>query len=217
MKKFKQIKAVLFDMDGVLIDARDWHYEALNEALEIFGMPISRSDHYAYFDGLPTKVKLKKISETKNLPEELHFFINELKQKFTMQHVYKKSSPQFIHQYALSTLQKQGYKLGVCSNSIRESMSVMLELASLKPYLDKYWSAEDVKESKPSPEIYIKAIEHFGLAPDEVLILEDNENGIKAAKASGAHYMVIKDVSEVSYINIASFIAKLESKISCKL
>ncbi|STK74080.1 2-deoxyglucose-6-phosphatase [Escherichia coli] len=49
------IKAILFDMDGVLIDAKEWHYEALNKALDLFGMKISRFDHLTTFDGLPTK------------------------------------------------------------------------------------------------------------------------------------------------------------------
>ena len=57
-----QIKAVLFDMDGVLIDAKEWHYEALNRALALFGMPISRFEHLTTFDGLPTRKKLEMLS-----------------------------------------------------------------------------------------------------------------------------------------------------------
>ena len=60
----KMIKAILFDMDGVLIDAKDWHYEALNMALEIFGYSISRDAHLTTFDGLPTKTKLQMLSES---------------------------------------------------------------------------------------------------------------------------------------------------------
>ena len=63
-----KIKAVLFDMDGVLIDAKDWHYEALNKALGLFGIEISRYDHLATFDGLPTKVKLQMLSKKYYLP-----------------------------------------------------------------------------------------------------------------------------------------------------
>jgi HAD superfamily hydrolase (TIGR01509 family) len=212
MSGLKQIKAVLFDMDGVLIDAKEWHYEALNEALEMFGTNISRHDHLTSFDGLPTKVKLQKLSLAENLPKELHGFINELKQKFTMQHVYKKCSPFYAHQYALSNLKQKGYKIGVCSNSIRDTIDVMMELSALKPYLDKFWSAEDVKAGKPDPEIYTQAIEYFGLSPDEVVILEDNENGIKAAQASGAHCMVVEDTPDVNYANILAFISDIESK-----
>lgn len=212
MSKLRKIKAVLFDMDGVLIDAKEWHYEALNEALEIFGISISHHDHLTNYDGLPTKIKLQKLSGSINLPEELHGFINELKQKFTMQHVYKKCSPVFAHQYALANLKQQGYKIGVCSNSIRNSIDVMMGLSDLKPYLDRFWSAEDVKRGKPDPEIYIKAIEYFGLLPEEVLILEDNENGIQAARESGAHCMIVKDPVDVNYANIFSFITAIEAK-----
>ena len=64
-----KIKAVLFDMDGVLIDAKDWHYEALNKALKLFGIEINRYDHLTTFDGLPTKVKLDLLSKRFYLPE----------------------------------------------------------------------------------------------------------------------------------------------------
>ena len=63
-----EIRAVVFDMDGVLIDAREWHYEALNEALELFGFTIDRESHLTRFDGLPTRDKLKALSQEKGLP-----------------------------------------------------------------------------------------------------------------------------------------------------
>lgn len=79
-----KIKAVIFDMDGVLIDAKDWHYEALNQALELFGYKISRYDHLVTFDGLPTKKKLEMLTIEKGLPKGLHKFINHMKQIYTM-------------------------------------------------------------------------------------------------------------------------------------
>lgn len=62
------IKAIFFDMDGVLIDAKEWHYEALNRALELFGMPISQVDHLTTFDGLPTRKKLEMLTLGRGLP-----------------------------------------------------------------------------------------------------------------------------------------------------
>ena len=91
----KKIKGIVFDMDGVLVDAKEWHYESLNKALEFFGFSISRSDHENKFDGLPTSKKLEMISKNENLPTELHTFINKLKQKFTMQMVYNFCKPRF--------------------------------------------------------------------------------------------------------------------------
>ena len=96
-----KIKAVLFDMDGVLIDAKDWHYEALNEALSLFGLEISRYDHLHTFDGLPTKKKLEMLGEQSYLPEKLHPFINQVKQQFTMEKIHAKCRPMFHHEYAL--------------------------------------------------------------------------------------------------------------------
>lgn len=206
------IKAVLFDMDGVLIDAKEWHYESLNQALLLFGHFISRYDHLTSFDGLPTRVKLEMLSKTEGLPVQLHTFINELKQAYTMQHVYQKCSPSFIHQYALSRLKAAGYEMAVCSNSVRKSVVTMMDLAGLTPYLDAIWSAEDVSASKPDPEMYAKAIRKFQLNPQEVLIVEDNDNGVKAALASKAHCLVVNSVSEVCYDRIISKIKELNNQ-----
>ena len=65
-----KIKAILFDMDGVLIEAKDWHYEALNEALKLFGCEISLYDHLITFDGLPTKDKLNMLTSVGKLPKK---------------------------------------------------------------------------------------------------------------------------------------------------
>ena len=88
-----RIKAVLFDMDGVLIDAKDWHYEALNRALELFGFAIERQAHLSTFDGLPTRRKLQMLSATQGLPVGLHGLINELKQAYTIELSYSKCRP----------------------------------------------------------------------------------------------------------------------------
>tara|TARA_B100000963_G_scaffold357646_1_gene380338 strand:+ start:2801 stop:3427 length:627 start_codon:yes stop_codon:yes gene_type:complete len=205
-----KIKAILFDMDGVLIDAKDWHYEALNRALALFGMEISRYDHLVTYDGLPTKKKLAMLSLERNLPAGLHEFINSMKQKYTMELINNNCKPSFYHEYALSKLKFEGYQMAVCSNSIRSSIEIMMEKSSLRQYLDFIVSAEEVQEGKPDPEIYNISIGKLGLSPKDCLILEDNENGIEAAIASGAHLMKITDVEDVNYQNIKNRILELE-------
>ena len=111
-----KIKAVIFDMDGVLIDAKEWHYEALNRALGLFGYTITRYDHLVTYDGLPTRKKLEMLSREQNLPTELHSFINEMKQRYTMEIVHSKCKPVFSKEYAMSRLKADGYKIGVASN-----------------------------------------------------------------------------------------------------
>ena len=205
-----KIKAILFDMDGVLIEAKDWHYEALNEALKLFGSEISLYDHLVTFDGLPTKDKLNMLTSLGKLPKELHPIINKMKQKHTMRMILNKCKPLFAHQYALSKLHSEGYKMAVCSNSIRKSVEVMIQQAGLDKYFEFYVSNEDVSKGKPDPEMYIKAMDKMNLKPEECLILEDNENGIKAAKASGGHLLKIGEITDVKYLNITNRIKEIE-------
>lgn len=205
------IKAILFDMDGVLIEAKEWHYEALNRALKLFGMPISRFDHLTSFDGLPTLKKLELLSLERGLPKELHEFINEIKQKFTMEIVHSRCKPTFVHEYALSNLKSMGYKLAVCSNSVRNTVETMMQRSALADYLDFMVSNEDVSIGKPDPEMYVRAMAHFSLNPSECLIIEDNENGIKAARASGGHLLIVKEVVEVNLSNVQGCIREIEA------
>lgn len=206
-----KIKAILFDMDGVLIDAKEWHYESLNKALSLFGTEISRYDHLVTFDGLPTKKKLEMLSLEGGFPQRLHKFVNELKQVYTMEIVYAKCKPIFHHQYALSKLKDDGYKLAVCSNSVRNTIEIMMQKSNLVQYLDFFLSNQDVVHGKPNPEIYTKGIERLELKPEECLIVEDNENGIKAALASGAHLLKVETVEDVTYFNIINRIKEIEN------
>jgi HAD superfamily hydrolase (TIGR01509 family) len=204
------IRGVIFDMDGVLIEAKDWHYEALNRALGLFGFEISRYQHLTTFDGLPTKRKLEMLSVGTGLPKELHGFINELKQIYTLELVHAHCRPQFVHEYALSKLKADGMLLGVASNSVRSTVELMMQKANLACYLDVMLSNEDVVHAKPDPEIYTVAMHRIGLRPEECLIIEDNENGIAAARASGGHVMVVTDVTDVNLTAIRKRIAECQ-------
>lgn len=205
-----KIKAIIFDMDGVLIDAKEWHYEALNRALELFGYTITRYDHLVTYDGLPTRKKLEMLTKERNLPKELHSFINEMKQQYTMEIVHSKCKPVFQREYAMSKLKADGYKIGVASNSIRNSIVTMMDMSDLSKYIDIIVSNQDVKEGKPNPEIYTKAIEGLGMKPEECMVIEDNINGIKAGKAAGAYVMQVETVNDVTYDNIMKNINEFE-------
>lgn len=207
------IKAVVFDMDGVLIEAKDWHYHALNRALELFGYTIQRHEHLTTFDGLPTKKKLEILSVQSGLPIELHAFINEMKQHYTMEIVYTQCKPRFNHEYALAGLKARGMRLAVASNSIRQTVQVMMDKSHLASYLDIQLSNEDVQRAKPYPDIYQRAMEQLGVAPHECLVVEDNENGIKAATDAGAHVLVVQSVDEVTLDNIERRIGEVEGAI----
>lgn len=205
-----KIEAVVFDMDGVLIDAKDWHYHALNRALEHFGYTISRADHLSTFDGLPTRTKLEMLSQERGLPRGLHDFINDLKQRYTIDQVYTDCHPIFVHEYALSNLKARGYKLGLASNSVRHSVELMMERSALASYLDVVLSNEDVEKPKPDPDMYLTATRMLGVDPKATLVVEDNPNGIKAAECAGCHVLVVQNVHDVQLDRILNAIDRID-------
>jgi len=206
-----QIKAVIFDMDGVLIDAKEWHYEALNRALGNYGYSITRSEHISIYDGLPTRSKLQLLTERNDFPEELHESVNKQKQQYTLEIAREKCQPRLAHTDALEWLKNAGFSVGVASNSIRATVDMMLDKAGVLEYFDFTLSNEDVSHPKPHPEIYQTAISRLQLKPAECLVVEDHQYGVDAARQAGAHVLQVNTVDEVCRSRISDFISRLES------
>lgn len=207
-----RIEAVVFDMDGVLIDAKEWHYEALNRALALFGHSISRADHLTTFDGLPTTRKLELLSRERSLSRKLHPFISEMKQVYTVEQIHANCRPLFTHEYTLSRLKAAGYRTGLASNSVRSTVELMMEKSGLKPWLDVLLSNQDVARAKPDPEMYLKAAQMLGVAPAACLVVEDNENGIQSARAAGCPVLVVSGVHEVQLDRVMGAIRRAEEQ-----
>ena len=204
------IKAVIIDLDGVLVEAKDWHYEALNKALAIFGCEFSYDEHLTTYDGLPTKTKINMLNKTKNFPIELSEVVYDLKQIYTNEYFSTRCFPDFSQDYLFRKLRDNEIRTAVASNSIRATVDQAMVNLDIKKYIEFSLSNEDVKNPKPSPEIYKKAIEKLKLKPEECVIVEDNQNGIKAANDSGAHCLEVKEVEDVNHVNIFNFIKKIE-------
>ena len=207
-----KIEAIIFDMDGVLIEAKEWHYHALNRSLELFGYTISRAEHLSTFDGLPTSKKLEMLSIEKNLPRGLHKFLNEMKQQYTVEQLHMNCKPIFVQEYTLSKLLAAGYKLGLASNSIKSTVNLMMVKSNLANYLDVMLSNQDVSKPKPDPDMYLKAASKLGVSPQACLVLEDNINGIRAAEAAGCNVLVVQNVLEVTFDRIEDAIERVERR-----
>ena len=211
------IQAVVFDMDGVLIEARDWHYEALNRALGHFGWNISRADHLSTFNGLPTRDKLDMLSRTQGLPRELHGFLNRLKQRYTRELIVTSCQPSYNHRYCLSRLTHDGYQLACASNSIRQTIDEILGLAALDQYLPLIVSNEDVQHGKPAPDIYLATAERLGLQPDQLMVVEDSEHGIAAARAAGCNVCIVVDPDDVTYDRVSAAITQADAQRAARM
>ena len=192
------VDTVLFDMDGVLIDATEWHYDALNEALEIFGFEIGREEHLARFNGMTTRKKLEILTLEKELPRELHDIISEVKQDRTLRIAARKCFPTAAHLILLSTLKNNGVRVGVVTNSIRMTTEFMLQYSGVSKFLDVLVTNEDVENPKPAPDGYLLAMKKLDSNPANTVVVEDGMHGIQAAKAAGARVVEVRDPGDVS-------------------
>jgi len=205
-----KIKVVLFDLDGVLVDATEWHYTALNRALALFGFNISRYEHLSDYNGLPTRKKLEMLSVEKGLPASLHGLINKIKQVYTREEILTKCRPVFEKEYMLSRLKREGYQMAVCSNAISDSVELMIRQSGLFGYFDFLISNEDVTRAKPDPEIYQVAFKRIGCKPEETVIVEDAPHGIESARRAGGHVCQVAGFAEVDYFRVRRTIEQAE-------
>ena len=194
------MKLIIFDLDGVLVEAKNIHFDALNEALGP-KYAIEWNEHLSKYDGLKTNQKLEMLTKEKGLPTKLYKQVWDEKQRLTLKKLSDlKPSPQL--QVCMSLLVDQGYKIACCSNSIRKTVLTVLSKLGIIEYFDLILSNEDVKNSKPHPEIYWKAISMVGCLPEETLIVEDSPFGLLAASRSKSHVMRVESPKDITYNNI---------------
>lgn len=187
------VRAVLFDADGVLVDACELHYVALNRALGTMGWTITRREHETIYNGLPTQRKLELLSERNAFPQDWHKAVHDLKQHYTWEAMDELLSPDLTKRELLSDLRAHGLKVAVCSNSLRRSLMKMLSAIGVCDLVDLALGNDDVKNPKPSPEMYLEAADRLGVVIRECVIVEDSPVGLKAAYSAGP-----LDVIEVS-------------------
>ena len=203
-----KIKLIIFDLDGVLVEAKNIHYEALNEALGD-KYAISWNEHLSTYDGLKTTQKLDMLSEKKGLPIDIHSDIWENKQQLTLDKL-RALKPNVDLIQTMNLLVSEGYKIAVCSNSIRKTCLTVLSKLGIMEFMDLVISNEDVKNSKPHPEMYWKAISMMSCLPEETLIIEDSPYGLLAAARSKSHILRVKNTKETTYRNIDNKLKQIE-------
>ena len=201
------IKLIVFDLDGVLVETKQLHYEALNKSLRDVDSKyeISHEEHLSKYDGLSTYKKLDILSKERGLSGVEFQSIWLRKQKYTLE-MLRQLKPDDRIIDILKQLKNDGYKLAVASNSIRETVKITLLKLGFLEYIDFYLSNEDVKHPKPSPELYLKSMIEAGVSPKETLIIEDSVVGRTAANSSGGNLYGINKPHDLIYENIINYI-----------
>jgi HAD superfamily hydrolase (TIGR01509 family) len=192
-------KLVLFDLDGVIVDTKQVHYEALNDAISNYDSQyiITEQEHVSRYDGLKTFTKLTMLSEEKGLPYSAHKQIYDQKQETTIQRFSQLPQDNRIREI-FSTLRNEGYLVGCCTNCIRRTALVALAKVGVIEYLDVIMTNDDVKNPKPHPEMYWKAMSMMGCLPEETLIIEDSPQGLLSAIRSRADVVRVKNSADLS-------------------
>ena len=207
-----KIKSIIFDLDGVLIDSKNIHFNALNLALENYNpsMKISYEDHLKKFDGLNTKKKLE-ILEKEGLDKNLKNRIIEKKNEMTNKLLEKSIFFDEDIYNIFKTLKSNGYQLSIATNAIRDTLEKVISKLKIQALLDFSISNQDVLHSKPHSEIYLKTFISLGINPNEALIIEDSKLGREAAYNSGGHCLEIENYKkDLTIENILDKISNIE-------
>jgi HAD superfamily hydrolase (TIGR01509 family) len=211
------IKAILFDLDGVLVEAKKIHFDSLNIALKEIDEKyvISEQDHISIFDGLKTTQKLEMLSSKRNLSTNYHSRIWKRKQEITLEKISNlKFDFHLIEMF--KKLKNENFLISCCSNSIRKSVFTMLTKVGIIEYFDLILSNEDVKNSKPHPEIYWKAMSLLSILPEETLIVEDSPHGLLAAYRSNANVLRVKNSKDLTFDKLINKIYNISNKMNTK-
>lgn len=179
------IKAIIFDMDGVLVDSEPFHIEIENRQFSLNGIPISEEEHQSYM-GSTSVVMWNKIAEHHKLPIP----VEELIEQNRLESIRYFSALNEIPVMPglvdlLEKLQTKNYPMAVASSSYPEIIDLILERTNLKKYFQVIVSGQEAGKSKPEPDIFILAAQKLEVKPEYCLVVEDSANGIKAANAAG--------------------------------
>lgn len=206
-------KLIIFDLDGVLVDSRDMHYKALNRALYDVkpDFMISREEHLSKFDGLSTSKKLK-ILESRGLDKKFHNEIWLKKQEYTNKIINEEYQYDDRLRNVLSELKRDGHTVYVASNCIYKTIQTILVKKGFMEFIDYFISNEDVKNPKPSPEIYYRCMIRANQSTNNTFILEDSPTGRKAAYDSGANVIEVENPSQVTIEYIKKHIGDVKEQ-----
>ena len=206
-----KIKLIIFDLDGVLVDIKNIHYDTLNTAIGKLDSSyiINWNEHLDKYDGLKTNQKLEMLTKYKNLPVDKYKQIWEDKQSLTLIKLREIKQNDSLSE-TISKLSNEGYKIACCSNSIRKTVLTVLSKLNIIEYFDIILSNEDVENSKPHPEIYWKCISKIGCLPEETLIVEDSPYGLLSAYRSKSNILRVLNTSEVNHSNIKNKIDEID-------
>ncbi len=182
------IKAIITDFDGTLVDTFEANLRAYQEAFHVVGLQLTQ-DRYRQCFGYRFD---RFMSATGIVDDNVATKIRELK-KTAYPKYFNCLSPNTSLIELITSFHTMGGKTAIASTARRENLMNAVNHLGIADAFDLIYAAQDVKNGKPSPEIYLNAMETLGVKPDEVLIFEDSPVGFEAVVASGARYIPVTE------------------------
>lgn len=203
---------ILFDLDNVIIDSADYHYNGVNKALKkLYDYEIPYDEHIKEYNGLPTKVKIAKLIEYGKLPVNANLkLINQLKQSYTISIINENCKPDPDKLFIMNNLATDGWTIGCVTNSIRQTTEIMLNKSGLGQFMSVVVCGDEVAKGKPDPEGYRFAREKLGAGPWDVLVIEDSPYGVEAAVGAECITYQVKDYADVNWATINNAIGMVD-------
>lgn len=212
--KLNNLKAVLLDMDGVVVDGMPFHLQAWKEAFSAVGIEVTDIDIYKRegMDGLET---VREISEEKgvHLTPEQQISVNETKNRILNKIFQVRFIPGSLE--PIQKLKAKGFKLALVTGTRGEVVRRILK-GGLDGYFDVVITAESVEKKKPAPDPYLKAVEGLGLKKEECLVIENAPAGIASARKAGLRCLAVTTSLPGSYLKEADTVLNSLEEV-CKL
>lgn len=183
-----RFQAVIFDMDGVLVDSEPLHLEALNEVLAAEGHRLTEAEYLAYVGVADEWADLIRRKGLRHAPE--HY--RERYHQAVLRALRRPLRPQPGVAALLDGVRARGLKVGLASSSRREWVAATLAALGFADRFDAVVSGEMVSRGKPAPDIFLLAAERLGVPPERCLVVEDAPAGVAAAKAAGMTVVAVR-------------------------
>ncbi|WP_428329314.1 HAD family hydrolase [Mucilaginibacter sp.] len=179
------LKAILFDLDGTLIDSEFFHFDCWNEILAEANVKLTYNDWIKNYAGIPLPVNAQRLIEKYNITIPYDELV-ERREKLTLERF--KTNDVALMPFVLENLNlftEKGLTLSLVTSSPRLDVEAVFERNGLKHFFNPIITRSEVTHSKPDPESYNVCVEKLGLAKNKCIVFEDTLNGVKAAKAAG--------------------------------
>ncbi|RKD31572.1 HAD family hydrolase [Thermohalobacter berrensis] len=191
----KELQAVIFDMDGVIIDSEPIYFDIERKLFKKLNIEISKKEHHS-FVGMTMEGMWEKIISQYNLEHKIDELIKLHEDSIFHYMTNAQNLPMVLHvKELIKLLSKEKVKIAVASSSPKKLIEIILEKLNITEFFDYIVSGEEVENGKPNPDIFLHTAEKLNVNPKKCVVVEDSRNGVSAAKSADMKCIGFKNIN----------------------